>query len=247
MVKVPELRRALRGLKAGEILIPALQTTLHDPSYGDIDIHIPAFERREPDGYFHPSTHSSWNVRQLALYLMAPQLMANEPMPYTGTLAITQGHFWHAFIQQVLTEAGLLLGDEIAFTDEVFRRRGHMDGLLEGEGLEIKSMNSRTITKMVDEDALRTLKFEYWCQAQEYLDVFNLPRMRFLFFTPDYPFPMKEFVVQANPEHQTARRATYAKAIEIAETGKLPLSKFSVPCCGRPDICATVKGCQYGG
>lgn len=247
MVKVPELRRALRGVKGGEILIPTLQTALHDPSFGALDIHIGGFEKREPDGYFHPSTHSMWNVRQLALYRLAPHLMADNVMPFTGTLSITQGHFWHAFIQHVLTESGILLKDEIPFTDEIYKRRGHMDGLLKDQGLEIKTMNSRSLPKMVSEEALRELKYQYWCQAQEYLDVFDLPSMRFLFITPDYPFPMKEFVVMANPEHQAARREIYAKAIEISDVGKLPISKFSVPCCNQPDTCATVKGCQYAG
>jgi hypothetical protein len=246
VVKVPELRRALRGLASGEILIPALQTALHDPSFSALDIHIGGFQKREPDGYFHPSGHATWNVRQLALYRMAPHLLEQGVMPYTGTLSITQGHFWHAFIQHILKECGLLIKDEVGFTDEAFQRKGHMDGLLKDEGLEIKTINSRRINSMVSEEALKQDKYQYWCQAQEYLDVFNLPQMRFLFITPDFPFPMKEFVVKANPEHQAARREIYAKAIEIADVGKLPISKFSVPCCGKPDQCPTVKGCHYG-
>lgn len=249
MVKVPDLRRALKSVASGEILIPILQAALHDPTFERFDIRINGFEKRQPDGYFHPSSHATWNVRQLALYRLAPNLLENSVMPFTGTLSITQGHFWHAFIQHILRESGPLVKEEIPFTDEIYQRRGHMDGLLrldKDQGLEIKTINSRRIREMINEEALKATKYHYWCQAQEYLDVFNLDAMRFLFITPDYPFPMKEFVVPANPEHQAERREIYAKAIEISDVGKLPISKFSVPCCGQPDSCPTVKGCNYG-
>lgn len=246
MVKIPDLRRAIRGATQGQILVPALQTALHDPSFQSFQIHIGGFEKREPDGYFHPSTHSTWNVRQLALYRMAPQLLEDSTMPYTGTLSITQGHFWHSFIQHILKEQGILLKDELPFRDETFQRKGHMDGLLKDEGLEIKTINSRRIKEMTGAEALKELKFQYWCQAQEYMDVFKLPVMRFLFITPDFPFPMQEFVVEADPVHQAERREVYAKAIEVADNGTFPIPKGSVPCCGRPDICPTSRGCNFG-
>lgn len=251
-IKNPDLRRALKGMMDDEVLIPILHATLNDPNFTGFQIDIEPWTDRPFDGYFHPSTQSTWNARQLALYLIGSRLFQGERMPLTGVFAITQGHFWHMFIQHVLGEQGVMVEAEIGFVDELHKRKGHMDGLLaikgEREGLEIKSMNSRTIKKMVDEAALKELKFGYWSQAQEYLDVFDLPRMRFLFLCPDYPFIMKEFVVKADLVHQGRRRKIYRQAIEVAEEEDyLPMKSTQLNCCGAPASCPAKLACRFEG
>jgi hypothetical protein len=240
----------MKGLENKEILIPILHTALNDPKFKAFDVRVEEWTARPPDGYFHPSTQATWSARQMALYLMAPQLFEQERMQLTGVLAITQGHFWHMFIQHVLKESGVLVEDEIGFTDEEHKRRGHMDGLLaikgEPQGLEIKTMNSRTIQKIVNEAALKEFKYGYWCQAQEYLDVFDLRQMRFLILNADYPFTMKEFVVNADPLHQGKRRKAYKEAIATAAASSFPLAAYDGPdCCGTPTSCAARYACQY--
>lgn len=220
-----------------------------DPTFTGFNIEIEPWTARPPDGYFHPSTQSMWNVRQLALYLLAPHLVQQERMEITSVLAITQGHFWHMFIQHILEiETPFLVKSEVGFTDEEHKRRGHMDGLLkikgEEEGLEIKTINPYKIGKIVDEETLIEHKPQYWFQAQEYLDVFNLPRMRFLTIAPSYPFPMKEFTVKANPTHQARRREDYKQAMLIAENGALPLPKGG--CCNQVSSCQLKYACKFG-
>lgn len=242
------VRSAMRGLSKDQILIPTLQIALNDPDFSGFEIKIEPFQARPPDGYFHPSTHATWNVRQLALYLIAPHLIKSEQMELTSVFAITQGHFWHMFIQHVLTTAGPLIDTEVGFVDQELRRTGHMDGLLDirgqREGLEIKTINSFKINKVTSERELREHKPEYWAQAQEYLDVFGLPRMRFLLLAPTYPFTMKEFTVEADPVYQERRRAIYHGAIQIAEaTNKLPLPEGG--CCRNPSSCPVRSACKY--
>ena len=248
-LKNPDLRRALKGTINKEVLIPILHMALNDPKFQGFSVDIDPWTPRPPDGYFHPSTQATWTARQMALYLMAPQLFEQELMPLTGVFAVTQGHFWHMFLQHILKEHGILVEDELGFTDEEHKRKGHMDGLLaiKGEpvGLEIKTMNSRTLTKMTDAEALKELKFGYWSQAQEYLDVFKLKEMRFLILSPDYPFNMKEFVVPADPIHQGRRRRAYKEAIQTAENLSLPLSRTEGPsCCGTPTSCPARWACE---
>lgn len=242
----PDLRRAIRGLAKNEILIPTLHTALNDPKFKGFNIEIEPWSARPPDGYFHPSTQATWNVRQLALYLMAPEMVETERMQLTSVLAITQGHFWHLFIQHVLAESKILIKSEVGFTDELHKRRGHMDGLLRvngrEEGLEIKTMNPYKIKKVTSAQELILEKPEYWAQAQEYLDVFGLDQMRFLIISPSYPFPMNEFVVPADPEHQERRRAIYRGAIQVADNATLPLPDQG--CCGREDICPVSYACK---
>jgi hypothetical protein len=246
VVKNPDLRRILKGMVEKEVLIPIIHTSLYDPKFKGFDIHVEEWTARPPDGYFHPSTQATWSARQMALYLKSPHLFEQEIMPLTGTLAITQGHFWHMFLQHILAEYGPLVEAEIGFTDDKHRRRGHMDGLLaidgQSEGLEIKTMNSHTIKKMTGEEALKELKFGYWSQAQEYLDVFDLPRMRFLIICPDYPFPMKEFVVKADKFHQAARRRAYLEAIAEAESDSE--TQTDLACCGVPERCPARYACE---
>jgi hypothetical protein len=249
LVTNPDLRRAVKGLRNQEILVPILHTALNDPEFRSFTIGIDGWKKsnRKPDGYFHPSGQATWNVRQLALFLIAPHLIEQERMQLTSVFAITQGHFWHVFLQHVLKENGILVEDEIGFTDKVHRRRGHMDGLLSnGEGLEIKTINSFKINKAISEQWLREEKYGYWCQAQEYMDVFKLEGMRFLFLSPSYPFPMKEFLVKADPVHQAQRRADYLQAIDLAATHQLPLHAGTV-CCGSPENCPVRLACQYQG
>jgi hypothetical protein len=247
MNDTPDLRRAARGLAKDEVLVPVLHMALNDPDFSGFTVNIEPWTARPPDGYFHPSSQATWSVRQLALYLMAPNMVAVERMKLQSVLAITQGHFWHMFLQHILKDTGFLVKEEVGFTDEEHKRRGHMDGLLkvrdEDEGLEIKTINSYKIKKMVSEEALKELKPGYWAQAQEYLDVFNLPRMRFLFICPNYPFTMTEFVVKADSNHQKWRRDVYKGAIQIAEAGKLPLPPQG--CCNDYDNCPVRYACKF--
>jgi len=236
----------MKSLSRDEILIPAINTALFDPDFKAFDIHIEGFAARPFDGYFHPSTHSTWNVRQLALYLMKPEMTEQERMEPTSIFAITQGHFWHIFLQQVLKEVGFLIKDEVGFKDEEHRRTGHMDGLLRisrrEEGLEIKTINAFKLPKLKSAQDLIVQKPEYYAQAQEYLDVFSLSRMRFLFISPTYPFAMKEFVVEANLDHQLRRREIYKGAIQIAESGQFPLPAGG--CCNQKDTCPVRYACR---
>lgn len=220
-IKNLDLRRALRGIADAEIIIPILHTELNDPEFTGFSVNIEPWTARPPDGYFHPSTHATWGLEDLYHYLAHPELLKVERMELTSVFAITQGNFWHLFLQHVLKKQGILVEDELGFSDEVYRRRGHMDGLLSNnEGLEIKTMNARTLSKINTAEDLKELKPGYWAQAQEYLDVFQLGAMRFLILNAEYPFTMKEFVVRSDEVHQIRRRKLYAEVIELVEAEK---------------------------
>lgn len=243
MVKNLSLKRVLKGIEEREVLIPKMHIALNNPNFKGFQIDIEPWESRPFDGYFHPSTQGTWNPRQLSLYLNRPDLFETELMELTSVFAITQGHFWHMFIQTVLEEDGILVDSEVAFVDEVYKRKGHMDGLLKigdrFEGLEIKTMNQYTIKKVTSAETLKEFKYEYWAQAQEYLDVFDLPVMRFLIINPTYPFPMVEFTVPADNDHQEERQENYLKALN-EELGNLS-------CCGKPTSCPAQYACRFKG
>ncbi len=104
---------------------------------------------REPDGYFHPSTHPRWEARQLYYYLTAPQKMEVEELSYESRMAVTMGTAVHGFVEMCVRDMGYMIPltgtcpackrphgtaegecDEYGVADEKVGSRGHMDGIV---------------------------------------------------------------------------------------------------------------------
>lgn len=204
----------------GDVLKPILMAKLYSPDFTGFTIKVEGWSGRRWDGKFHPSTHATWTLRQLYLYLTRPDLLDGERMDVTGVLAVTAGTFWHTFIQRILLDAGPLLRAEVPVCDEEINLVGHADGELStGELLELKTYNNEfTIQKIDNEVTLRERKPEYYAQTQDYLAGLGREAMRYLVIYPTYPFHMTEFVVKANLPFQTAQREKYLRAYELAQT-----------------------------
>ena len=191
--------------------------------------------------------HSTWTVRQLYLYLVAPTLLTQERMPMTGVLAVTAGTFWHRFLQLLWLRTGHIVEDEVPVLDEATNRRGHADGILpSGECLEIKTINEFQVVKVIDEESLKEKKFGYWAQTQDYLDILGIDVMRYFIMHPAYPFAMSEFLVKADKRYQAKRRSEYLQALEMAD--KHPdgryladLSQTDIAACCSPNSAAARK------
>lgn len=147
-----DLRAAIRETGRGLILKPILRNYLYDARFPDFDMRFRnhAMER-EPDGWFHPSTHPLWPERQLYHYLAHPELMRVERKDYMGALSVTVGRAMHGFIGVCLTDAGVMPAElqrcrscppgggcrapgeveEPGVQDVEAGERGHMDGLLD--------------------------------------------------------------------------------------------------------------------
>lgn len=234
------MRATLREVVEEKLLTPITRATLIDPSFSGFEVPVEAWTPRPYDGWFHPSTHATWTARQLWLYLTEPTHIEIEQMNLTSVFAITQGKFFHEFLQRLWLSNGILKRAEVALVDERHRRRGHMDGELENEGLEIKTMNDFKISKLVDAEALREMKPGYYAQTQDYLDMAGLPAMRYFVISTSYPYPIQEFVVPYDELFARAQRKKYRAAIEAAEGGREP----SICCAPRS---TTAKGCPVRG
>lgn len=212
-----DFARMLTETAHGKKLIPAAHAALYNPDFAGFEVDVEPWTPRGWDGWFHPSAHSVWTIRQLYLYLTAPDLLTQERMPMTGVLAVTAGKFWHRFFQLLWLKTGDLVADEVPIEDAETNRRGHADGQLpDGDGLEIKSINEYQIHKITDEAGLKEKKYDYWAQTQDYLDCTGWAAMRYFIIYPGYPFPMSEFVVPADKNYQATRRGQYLQAIELA-------------------------------
>jgi hypothetical protein len=246
-----QLFDTMTALAHDEVIIPALRTALFDPRFKGFTVHVPDFEPRPYDGWFHPSSQSTWTVRQLVLYLTHPDAVDYEQLDLKSVLAITQGYFWHLFVQHILMEKKIISATEVPVLDVETNRKGSADGQIsEQEGLEIKTITHFKIDKMVSEEVLKAQHLDYWAQAQDYMDCLGWSRMRFLFLNPDYPFKMREFVVKADREHQEQRRRDYRTALALRDAYGQEAYMHTQPCCGPKSKmaqgCPVRRGCPIG-
>lgn len=227
MTATPAFSRMLRDVRQGKILVPYVTAALTSPDFEGFHLDVEGWVPRGYDGYFHPSTHATWTARQLSYYLTHPDDLIAETPTLLFVLSVTQGKFWHLFIQYLLLRGGLLVQDEVPIKDLDLNRKGHADGMLfNGEGFEFKTMTERLIKKVTNVEELKEHHFTYYAQTQDYLDVLGIPAMRYLIMSLSSPFFMQEFLVPADPEFQHAQREKYREALTLTEMGERP-----DPCC----------------
>lgn len=227
MATSPNFRRVLSGIHDKKILIPTIRAALASPDFDGFTLEIEPWLARKPDGWFHPSTHATWTARQLTYLLSHPDFFVEEDRDLLFVLAVTQGKFWHTFIQKLLLDHRVLVQAEVPLIDPEHNRRGHTDGrLANGELFEFKTASDHIIKKMDGVVALREYRPEYYAQTQEYLDMAGVSSMRYLVMALSSPFPMIEFAVPADPQFQEAQREKYAVALAAYRSSSLP-----EPCC----------------
>lgn len=223
MVSSANFRRVLSDIHDKRILIPTIRAALADPSFKGFPLQIEPWLTREWDGWFHPSTHATWTARQLTYLMGHPDIFVEEGRDLLFVLAVTQGKFWHTFIQRVLLDHHVLVQDEVPLIDPEHNRRGHADGrLADGQLFEFKTAGDWVVKQMQTVADLKEHKPEYYAQTQDYLDMAGAPSMRYLVMTLSSPFPMTEFVVPADPVFQAAQREKYTTAITAHRSGTVP-------------------------
>jgi hypothetical protein len=230
------LKAILKDSSKGLVLKPVLHTYLYDAKFPDFSVHFINHEMtREPDGYFHPSTHPLWTERQLFWYLVRPEMMQEELKDHMGTLAVTMGTAAHGFVQNCLgpNGAGVLLDAEVYVEDQESGSRGSMDGVLklphrDEDVFEFKTSNPMKLAKIEDHDleSYREKWPVYYAQNQEYMRMSGYRNTIVLFMTMSYPFVMKEFIVPYDPPFALGIRDKYLRVRQAVADQQQPM-----PCC----------------
>ncbi len=242
--------RMMRDINEDKVLIPVIRAALSKPRFKGFTVPVDGWDAREHDGWFHPSTHATWTARQLYYYLVEPDAFEPEKPSPLFVLAVTQGKFWHEFIQRLMLDLGLLIRNpgstpkdpivkqaEIALKDEIHNRKGHADGRRPaGELFEFKTMNDYQNKRVRTWEDIRDLAPEYYAQTQDYLHMAGALRMRYLIMALASPFPMEEIVVPADPDFQEAQSRKYILALRAVDRGEPP------PACCAPRS-KQAKGC----
>lgn len=98
----------LRDVTKGLLVKPILHNYLYDAEFPDFDVKFRNQKmHRDPDGFFHPSTHPLWKPGALLRYITRPAEMPIEKMKYMNTLSVTIGTAFHGFVEVCLEDAGI--------------------------------------------------------------------------------------------------------------------------------------------
>lgn len=241
--------------------MPKLRQLLYDPVFTSFTVQVEGMDkRREPDGWFHPSTHPTWAERQLYYYLTEPKKLREDPFEQEGALAVTAGSFFHDVIQHICLENDLLRAfpscpcgldhnaAELYLEDPEARTRGHSDGVWAetNDGLEIKTAHPSIV------DGMNSVPFGperlshymekkpgYYLQNQEYLRMSGRDRMLVLFVATSYPFSMAEVHVPFDRVTAYRLREKYLRVLDAAESGRVPME-----CCGGVKSCPAANLCS---
>lgn len=140
-------------------LIPMLRNFLI-PSLGNLPdvMHFTASglapRTSPPSGYFSPSTHPTWSLRDLVLYAMEPTYVPPDQKAFSDDTQISalMGTIFHVIFNYAFREMGILVAppekscplchkprgykagvdtcNEHVVIDEKLKRRGHVDGVV---------------------------------------------------------------------------------------------------------------------
>lgn len=167
----------------GTVLIRRVHTYFNSgkfPKHVEADL-IDRHKEREPDGWFHPSTHPGWNERQLYVYLTNPGILVPRGWNYEGRMSANLGTMAHELIKEALIDDGSLIRpegetcgscglprkgrvkcNEHGFSDLVTMSRGHIDGMLAPEirrpedegygGMDLKTSNEMSVRSLPNND-----------------------------------------------------------------------------------------------
>jgi hypothetical protein len=238
-VTKPAFENLIKSLAADEVVIPRLRVALWNPTFEAYTQQVYRPEVRDPDGWFHPSTHPLWPERQLYWYLAEPDKLIPEQIEPASMMAFTQGHFWHELIGQVGMDAGIFKGLEVHCEDPETKTRGSIDWDMEvydeaGVG-EFKTCNPRKLSKLprgkpYDPEVVQAyfeLFPEYYAQGQEYMRITRRRRHVTVFLSMQYPFEMREVHMEYNPLFALKVAEKYRRVLRAVELGQVP-----EPCCG---------------
>ena len=219
----PDFRRALKSITQGELLIAPLRAYLYDPNFKGFDVKVRGIGKRDPDDWFHPSTHPSWSERALYLYVLHPEVLITEPMNPMAVLSMTAGSIWHSII-------GRILCDELSIVEQLevpvkcmeTKAMGHMDGIVGDSIFEFKTAKDMALAKIGSaEDYIRRYP-GYYLQAMEYMRMSGYRSERVLVMALTYPYEMREFVIEWDQAVANQTSEKYLRVRQAVADQRMP-------------------------
>jgi hypothetical protein len=240
------------------VLIPLIENAVQQCAFPkQFTVTFEAYEaKREPDGWFHPSTHPTMDERKLYYYLARPEKWDEEEFDYGPRMSVLMGSAMHDIVQAVMTKMGLLVPpkgtcvccgkphgrgkgkcNEWGVRDDILGRRGHMDGLLDipgwcepGDGIfDLKTAAPMAIRGIEshDLDAFKAKWPKYYAQAQEYMALTGKLKAMILFLAMSDGWKMLEFEIPRDDLYIARMEAKYRAVRSYVDSGTPP----PIACC----------------
>jgi hypothetical protein len=238
------LRTAAKFAAEGCLVKPLLLQFFQDETISfDFRLKTEWTRNREPDGWFHASSHPSMTEDELVAYLTLPQ--KREPMTYVGTMSTLFGSVVHAVVRSSLDQMGVLVplppGDcitcghprsgksacyEHGALDKATHSRGHLDGILslgrDGvRGLDIKTIKMWGTYGLKDAPDMDLAYFrqtwpKYYAQGQDYMRMTGLRQFIVFFMALGNPWEMREYHFNYDHEFAFGIETRYRNALRRA-------------------------------
>lgn len=236
---------AADGCLVKPLLLRFFQDTSIEFSY---DLRITRSADRAPDGWFHASGHPLMSDRDLYLYMTGR--WKREEMGYIGTMSTMFGTMTHSVVQAAMDQLGVTVplpqqdcaacglprasqrvrrGSkgycwEHSGVDLETRSRGHLDGILNIEGIrgwDLKTIRPLSLSKAPDMDPIYFLRTwpHYFAQAQEYMRITGLRKYIVLFLGLGNPWEMREYHVEFDPVFAYATEQKYKRVLAAIAAG----------------------------
>jgi hypothetical protein len=240
------------------VLIPLIENAVQQCAFPkDFTVRLHSYAaKREPDGWFHPSTHPTMDERKLYYYLAQPDKWDEPEWDYGPRMSVLVGTIMHEVVQTVMTKMGLLIPpkgtcvccgkphgkgkgkcDEWGVRDDLLGRRGHMDGLLDlpgwcepGAGIFDLKTSAPPVIRSIESHDLDAFKIKwpyYYAQAQEYMALTGKLKALILFMAMSEGWVMKEFTIPRDDLYIARLEAKYRTVRQHVEMGTPP----PVACC----------------
>ncbi|MEV7675173.1 hypothetical protein [Streptomyces sp. NPDC088752] len=253
----PSFRR-VATLSRDQVLVPLIENAVQQCAFPkSFSVTFEAYTAtREPDGWFHPSTHPTMDARRLYYYLAHPEQWTEDEFPYGARMSVLMGSAMHDIVQHVMTKMGLLIPpkgtcvacgrphgkgkgkcNEWGVRDDLLGRRGHMDGLLDlpgwgesGDGIFDLKTCAPPVIRGIQSHDLDTFKIKwpkYYAQAQEYMALTGKVQTLILFLAMSEGWDMREFTIPRDDFFIARMEAKYRVVRQHVEMGTPP----PVACC----------------
>lgn len=257
MTFTPSFRRGAQVNK-DQVLIPLIENSVQQCAFPtNFTVRLRSYAaKREPDGWFHPSTHPTMDERQLYYYLAHPDKWDEPEFEYGPRMSVLVGTVMHEVVQAVMIKMGLLIPpkgtcvccgkphgkgkgkcDEWGVRDDLLKRRGHMDGLLDLPGwcepggaiFDLKTCAPPVIRGIEnhDLDLFKAKWPKYYGQAQEYMACTGKTKALILFLAMSEGWQMREFTIPRDDLYIARLEAKYKAVLTYVEMGTPP----PVACC----------------
>lgn len=273
----PKFRRfADEQLTSELIVVPRWHAYLNSgrfPKRVDASL-INRHKERQPDGWFHPSTHPGWTERQLYVYLTNPGIIDERSWDFSGRLSANVGTMMHELFKASLVDDGFLIRpdgatcdscgmsrtsrsmdkrcNEFGFSDPVLGSRGHIDGMINPKillaGLDLKTSNDMSMKSLTNNDVefFRAKWPYYYDQVQEYMRISGLRVFIVVFQQLGFPWDCKEVWVDFDVQRSWEIEKKYRNVRAAVESGIVPgdCCKFT----GRKEKygCPSATACRRG-